>query len=92
MKAKQKGGAVTPQQFNAQISYARTVLMDRWPFIGYLTLNLRPRLSNRVPTAGVTIDGTLYVNPTFWGELSPQEQVGLLAHEVLHPALSSWAI
>lgn len=82
------------ETFNKMISLARTRLISAWPFIGHLALSLRPRMAGEhdgVPTAAVSIDGTLIVNPDFMEKLKPEEVCGLLAHEVLHPALFCWA-
>jgi predicted metal-dependent peptidase len=76
-----------------RIKDARVWLSARVPFLGYLSLRLRPRLANPqdgVPTAGVAPDGTLVVNPEFVATLTDPQVRGLLAHEILHPALEFW--
>jgi predicted metal-dependent peptidase len=55
-----------------------------------MTTRLRPRIAepqDGVPTAGVARDGTLVVNEDFAAQLTEPQIRGLLAHEVLHPAL-----
>jgi len=76
-----------------RIKDARLWLTARVPFLGYLSLRLRPRLANPqdgVPTAGVAPDGTLVVNEEFAAGLTDPQLRGLLAHEILHPALEFW--
>lgn len=73
-----------------RVSEGRTWLTAKIPFLGFLSLQLRPREATEqdgVPTAGVGPDGTLVINPTFLEGLDDPEVRGLLAHEVLHPAL-----
>lgn len=73
-----------------RISGARVRLLAHLPFFGHLALMLRPRISTPddcVATAAVAPDGTLVVNEAFLAELSDAEVAGLLAHEVMHPAL-----
>ena len=76
-----------------RIKDARVWLSARVPFLGYLSLRLRPRLANPqdgVPTAGVAPDGTLVANEDFVAGLTDAQVRGLLAHEILHPALEFW--
>ena len=73
-----------------RVSAARTYLTAKVPFLGFLTLKLRPRVATEydvVPTAAVGPDGTLVLNEEFVAGLSDPELRGVLAHEVLHPAL-----
>ena len=41
-------------------------------------------LSDKVPTAGVTVTGTIYINPDFLQGLTVRNTVFLLAHEAMH--------
>jgi predicted metal-dependent peptidase len=85
---------MTQDKFTDTISLARTRLTSEWPFIGHLCLNMRPRMASPndgVPTAAVSADGTLTINPEFLATLTQAEVCGLLAHEVLHPALFYFA-
>lgn len=80
----------------ARISAARTYLTAKVPFLGFMALRLRPRVAKGleailVPTAGVGPDGTLVVNTTYLKSLSDPEVRGLVAHEILHPALHFFA-
>jgi predicted metal-dependent peptidase len=73
---------------------ARVWLNTRVPFLGYMTLKLKPRVANPqdgVPTAGVAPDGTLVLNEEFVASLSDPEFRFLICHEVLHPAMGFWA-
>lgn len=72
---------------------ARIWLNTRVPFLGYMTLKLKPRVASDedgVMTAGVAPDGTLVLNEKFVASLSDPELRFLIAHEVLHPALGFW--
>ena len=72
-----------------RVSDARTFLAAMIPFLGFLTLRLRPRVAtpqDGVPTAGVGPDGTLVVNEEFVATLDDPELRGLICHEVMHPA------
>lgn len=58
----------------------------RSAFFATLSLFARFEASRELPTAAT--DGrTVFVNPAFFGGLTPAEQDGLLLHEVLHAAL-----
>lgn len=73
-----------------RISAARTWLTAKIPFLGFLTLKMRPRIAtpqDNIQTAGVGPDGTLSLNYEFVSKLSEAELRGVLCHEVLHPAL-----
>ena len=59
------------------------------PFYGLLLLNLNKEWSDKVPTAGVGLDGInykLYINPEFWTTLTEDQKKGLLQHELMHIA------
>lgn len=63
------------------------LLMMKQPFYGFFLLNLNKKFSTQVPTAGVGLNGInqmLYINPTFWDNLSDNHKEGLLLHELLH--------
>lgn len=55
-------------------------------FIGHLILSMKTIFSTKVPTAGITADLDLYINPNFISNLTQDQLIGLLAHETLHPA------
>lgn len=67
---------------------ARLVLSmeSTWTFFAHLALRLAPKVREDIPTAAT--DGrSLFINPKFWLGLTDEERVGVVAHEVLHPAL-----
>jgi len=65
---------------------ARTALLRDHPFWGVLLFRLVPRETKSVPT--MATDGvSLFCNPEFVESLPPAELNGVLAHEVMHPAL-----
>lgn len=64
-------------------------LMLEQPFYGLLLLTLKKEWSNKVPTAGVGLNGInymLYINPEFWQTLTEDHKKGLLQHELMHIA------
>ncbi len=69
-----------------RLTRARTALLLDHPFFGALLLRLR-----LVECAGIetmaTDEVTLFYNPSFLDGLSDRELVGVLAHEVMHPAM-----
>src|SRR4029079_10178154 len=68
------------------VSAALLRVCDRSTFFATLALFARVDISARVPTAAT--DGRdIFVNPAFFGALSPAEQDSVLLHEVLHAAL-----
>lgn len=76
-----------------RISKARVRLVARVPFFGYLAMQLRPRMArpeDDISTAGIAPDGTTYFNSAFVAGLSDKELCGVVAHEVMHPALFFW--
>ena len=79
---------------NRVMSKARVRLVARVPFFGYLAMQLRFRAAkpeDNVPTAGITPDGLIILNEEYVAKLTDKEVCGLLAHEVMHPALFFWA-
>lgn len=84
-----------PNNALERISAGRTFLSARIPFLGFMSLQLRPRLTldhemERVKTAAVGPDGTMLINPDYMAGLTEPEVRGLIAHEVLHPSLLFW--
>jgi predicted metal-dependent peptidase len=65
---------------------ARTTLLLDHPFFGTLLFRLGARLCNSIQT--MATDGiSLFYNPEFVETLNAAELAGVLAHEVMHPAL-----
>jgi predicted metal-dependent peptidase len=69
-----------------RILKARTTLLLDHPFFGTLLFRLGARPCRSIETMGT--DGlSLFYNPEFVDTLNAAELAGVLAHEVLHPAL-----
>jgi predicted metal-dependent peptidase len=69
-----------------RIQKARTTLLLDHPFFGTLLFRLKGRETRSVET--MATDGvSLFYNPDFVATLPAAELCGVLAHEVLHPAL-----
>jgi predicted metal-dependent peptidase len=69
-----------------RIQKARTTLLLDHPFFGSLLFRLGARARNSIAT--MATDGvSLFFNPDFVDTLSAAELAGVLAHEVMHPAL-----
>lgn len=78
--------SITLQQNLTKI--CKDLMLDQ-PFYGLLLLNLNKEWSDKVPTAGVGLDGInykLYINPEFWTTLTEDQKKGLLQHELMHIA------
>lgn len=64
---------------------AKVALLLDHPFFATLLLSMETKVTDEIPTAAV--DGQrLYINMSFFEKWTSDEQKGLLAHEVLHPA------
>lgn len=69
-----------------RIQRARTSLLLDHPFFGSLLFRLKGRSTSSVET--MATDGvSLFYSPAFVETLSAAQLIGVLAHEVLHPAL-----
>ena len=69
-----------------RIQKARTTLLLDHPFFGALLFRLGGKASRSVAT--MATDGvSLFYNPEYVGMLNAAELAGVLAHEVMHPAL-----
>jgi hypothetical protein len=69
-----------------RIQKARTALLLDHPFFGSLLFRLGGRASSSIQT--MATDGvSLFYNPAFVETLNAAELAGVLAHEVMHPAL-----
>ena len=66
-----------------EFTRARSQLLLKQPFFGTLCLRLKPIETEDIPTAGTDGKHLLY-NPKFFLNMSDQQRVGLLAHEVMH--------
>ena len=69
-----------------RIQKARTTLLLDHPFFGTLLFRLGSKVSRSIAT--MATDGvSLFYNPEFVDTLNAAELAGVLAHEVMHPAL-----
>lgn len=71
------------------LAKASKELILKEPFYGLLLMSLNKMWGNKVPTAGVRLNGINYellINPEFWNSLPPIQHIGLLKHELLHIA------
>lgn len=67
-------------------SIVKTIMLEQ-PFYGLFLLNINKDFNERVPTAGVSLEGINYrltINPKFWDSLSDDHKQGLVLHEALH--------
>lgn len=69
-----------------RIQKARTTLLLDHPFFGTLLFRLGAKPSRMVATMA-TNGISLFYNPEFVETLNASELAGVLAHEVMHPAL-----
>lgn len=73
-----------------ELAKASKDLMLKEAFYGLFLMMLNKQWNNKlVPTAGVSRQGInyqLYINEKFWEELTPNQHMGLLKHELLHIA------
>jgi predicted metal-dependent peptidase len=78
---------IRPSSFvTARLTKARTALLLDHPFFGSLLFRLKMQNDSGIET--MATDGrTLFYNEDFVQGLSAAELVGVLAHEVMHPAL-----
>lgn len=77
---------VDPKALMLRISKAKTGLVLNYPFFGSIALNMEHSLSDAVPTAATNGQWCIY-NPEFINELTDEELLFLVAHEVCHPML-----
>jgi len=71
---------------NDRIVRARTQLLLKKPFFGYLAMFLEPVEDYKCPTMG-TDGNKLYINPDFVKLLTDSQLQGVICHEVLHCGL-----
>ncbi len=74
------------EEFQRDLTKTILQLRMRSPFFATLALFAKMIVTHSVPTAAT--DGRdVFINPDFWGKLSSDERLGVMAHEVLHAAL-----
>ena len=76
---------MNPERVKRRITRARTRLLLERPFFGYLALHLKTEIDPTILTA-CTDGKRIRYNPAFVARLSDRELMGLVAHEVMHPA------
>jgi len=64
-------------------------LTAQQPFYGAMLQELTIKFTGSIPTAGITFNKKanqfeMYINPTFFMELKPEERVAVFHHEILH--------
>jgi len=74
------------QNFNDILTQAIVGLYYSERFYAELLLRMNRHITNRVPTAGVSITDkiNLYINPGFFTSLTPEERIAVLIHECKH--------
>ncbi len=72
-----------------KITKARIQLNQRFPFFGYLTMNMKMVKNNKMPmpTMGVSPFGELHYTESFVNKLEESQLQGVLCHEAMHLAL-----
>lgn len=70
-----------------KIAAARTALVLDHPFFGSLALKLKPVEDTNVTDTMATDGRSLFYAPDFVDKQTDAQLVGLLAHEVMHPAM-----
>ena len=63
---------------------ARISLLSFFPFFGQVSQHLTPRAHNGIPTACVTPEEKLYINPDFAAKCDWRDMRAVLAHEAMH--------
>ena len=69
------------------LSRAGKTLMLKEAFYGFFLIGLNKKIRKDLPTAGVSKNGIgvqLSVNPDFYMQLTEDQRIGILKHELLH--------
>jgi predicted metal-dependent peptidase len=69
------------------ISKAKVQLKKIVPFFMYIVEHLQMQEDNTIPTIGVSPKAVCKYNAEFIKKLTTDELIGVLVHEVMHPAL-----
>ena len=79
-------GAPVNAFMTTRLENGRTILLLNHPFFGAMIFRLKPVESRAIKT--MATDGrSLFMNPEFVHNLTPEEYIFLLAHEVCHPLM-----
>jgi predicted metal-dependent peptidase len=76
--------AATMSEAERKLRYARSVVVQAYPFFGALLLNQTVVETTRIPTMA-TNGKVLFFNPQFVLATPPEQLHGVCAHEALHP-------
>jgi len=71
-----------------RITKARTSLILDHPFFGVLSMNLTPKEDEAITPTAATDGKMLYYNPKWIEALNDPQLLGVIAHEIMHCALS----
>jgi len=80
------GGNMSIIQLRDEYDKLKAALLAAAPFITSLLRRIRIILSSSVPTAGVSKNGVMVINPEFWNSLDFQGKAWVLGHETMHVA------
>lgn len=73
------------REVEASVEMAQVVLLTECPYYAHIAHTLRLRVTKAVPTAAVSADLRLLINPDFWDALPDWgARAAVLAHEVSH--------
>lgn len=73
-----------------QLNKLKIALMVKSPFLSTILFNLKVELTENIPTAG-TNGIYLHINPVWLGDMSVEQQLGLIAHECYHVVFNHMA-
>lgn len=71
-------------KFNDLVTKANFVIFKKYPLFGSLLTKLSVVRTKALPTMAVDADGNIFMNVDFTLELSFDELIGVLCHEVMH--------
>lgn len=78
----------TSKELRKRVTRARSQLVIRKPFFGYLALHLEPKEKSDMSIPTMATNGKfLFYDPNFVQEHIPEELQGVIVHEVIHCAL-----
>ena len=73
-----------PKHLEDKIVKARFSLYEHFPFFAQLAQYFKPIRADWCPTAGITANSELYVNPAFIEKCDENDMLWLLCHEAFH--------
>ena len=87
MSTTEKESVIDMSVLDYQLSKVIKHIVQKEPFYGMLAVTLNKEWTNKVPTAGVGLQGINYmllINPDYFNSLPFEEKYGLIQHECLH--------